>query len=175
MRKGFNLGFYFDIKLKEQLFIHTGLIMKSPMGADALKTYPLAIPELDTLLAGGEIRRKLGYINIPVMLRYRLKNFVYAEAGMQVGLKTKAIDEFTSTVQTDEDLRYLQDIKDDVNTIDYGAIFGLGHKLKQGTGMNVGLRYYLGLADIYKNNPGDPFSNRVLYVYLGIPIGAKKE
>src|SRR5437762_3527183 len=30
---GFHLGFYFDIKMKGPLLFHTGVIVKSPMGA----------------------------------------------------------------------------------------------------------------------------------------------
>jgi len=48
--KGFNLGFYFDIQLKKNSnwYLHTGLLLKSPMGADGLPTYSLNNPELDS-------------------------------------------------------------------------------------------------------------------------------
>src|SRR4051812_8872102 len=38
---GFNLGFYFDIKLKDPWMLNTGVIVKSPMGAKGLPVYSL--------------------------------------------------------------------------------------------------------------------------------------
>jgi len=32
----FNLGFYFDIKIKEQWYLNTGVLMKSTLGVDNL-------------------------------------------------------------------------------------------------------------------------------------------
>ena len=43
----FNLGFYFDIKLNEPWMIHTGVLLKSNMGASDLPIYPL---ETQTLI-----------------------------------------------------------------------------------------------------------------------------
>src|SRR5512143_1560162 len=63
---GFNLGFYFDILLKKDKnwFIHTGVIVKSPMGADGITPYSLDDTALDSLFAGGSIERKLRYFNV---------------------------------------------------------------------------------------------------------------
>src|SRR5215217_2165088 len=46
-----NLGFYFDIKMQEKLFIHTGVLVKSKMGTSGLNPYPLATNALDTAFA----------------------------------------------------------------------------------------------------------------------------
>jgi len=47
--RGFNLGFYFDIKMSQKLFLHTGVIVKSPMGSDGLNPYALGNETLATL------------------------------------------------------------------------------------------------------------------------------
>jgi len=40
-------------------------------------------------------------------------------------------------------------------------------------GVHIGLRYYLGLTDIIKDNPGEPVKNSVFQINLGIPLGGK--
>src|SRR6478735_8770815 len=48
MRGNFNLGFYFDIKLKNpQWMVHTGVLVKSSMGTEGLPVYLLNNPDLD--------------------------------------------------------------------------------------------------------------------------------
>jgi hypothetical protein len=49
---GFNLGFYFDIKVKESPWmVHAGVIVKSSMGTSGLPAYSLNDPDLDKLFA----------------------------------------------------------------------------------------------------------------------------
>lgn len=64
----FNLGFYFDFKLKNpNLMFHTGVIVKSTMGAKDLPTYLLNDPELDAAFAvGSSVERRLSYFNVPL-------------------------------------------------------------------------------------------------------------
>src|SRR6187397_2495915 len=49
----FNLGFYFDFKLKDTSWmLNTGVIVKSTMGADKLPVYSLGDPSLDNSFTG---------------------------------------------------------------------------------------------------------------------------
>src|SRR6476620_1071454 len=53
---GFNLGFYFDIKVKETPWmVHTGVIVKSSLGAEGLPPYSLNDADLDKLFASGSV------------------------------------------------------------------------------------------------------------------------
>ena len=45
---GFHLGFYFDIKLQESLFIDTGVLVKSPMGDSSIAPYPVGDADLNS-------------------------------------------------------------------------------------------------------------------------------
>src|SRR6186997_3293855 len=50
----FNLGFYFDIKLKNPSWIfNTGVHVKNTVGSDKLPLYSLGDPVLDSAFAGG--------------------------------------------------------------------------------------------------------------------------
>jgi len=172
---GFNLGFYFDIKLKNPSWmIHTGVIMKSPMGTDNLPVYSLNNSNLDSAFSGGSVTRNLSYFNVPVMIKYRIKNHFYMEGGVQFGLMSKAVDEFANKVKDNDDLTYELKVKDKYNSLDAGVLVGVGYRLLGGNGMNLGVRYYYGLVDIANDDSTPSQYNRSLYFTVGIPIGAGK-
>jgi hypothetical protein len=169
---GFNLGFYFDFKLKNPCWmLNTGVIVKSNMGADELPVYSLGDPDLDNAFSGGKISRKINYFNVPIMMKYTFSNHIYLKAGTQLGLRYKAVDEFKNSINDEDDLKYKVDIKDQFHPIDAGLAFGAGYRLMKGNGMNIGLQYYLGLIDIKIDDSTPDQFNRVLYLTVGIPIG----
>lgn len=171
----FNLGFYFDIKLKEsqKWMIHTGVIVKSNMGVSALPVYALSDADLDSVFIGGSVERKLSYFNVPVLIKYKLTNQFYVEAGPQLGLLYKAYDEFNNNILGD-DLSYRNEIRDYFHRLDAGLMAGFGYRLMKGSGMNFGVRYYYGLVDVVIDDTGDSVANRSFYFAVGIPIGVGK-
>jgi hypothetical protein len=171
---GFNLGFYFDIKTKSNYLFHTGVIVKSPMGAEGIPPYDLNDPNLNTVFENGEVKRNLRYFNVPIMLKRPFNNHFYAEGGAMLGLMSKSFDEFKQSVNKNEDLTYKLYNRDNYHPLDAGLIAGIGYRLMGGNGMNLGLRYYYGLIDITIDDTGDDVFNRSLYLTVGIPIGAGK-
>ena len=170
----FNLGFYFDIRLKQSPWMfHTGVIVKSNVGAADLPVYSLNDPNLDNAFLGGNVERKLSYFHVPFMMKYNFKKHFYVEAGPQLGLLYKASDVFTNTVQGDE-LTYENEIRDYFHRLDAGFTTGIGYRLMKGHGMNLGIRYYYGFVDVVINDDAPSVTNRSLYFTVGIPIGAGK-
>jgi hypothetical protein len=171
-KSGFNLGFYFDIKLKNPAWmINTGVLVKSPMGAKDLPVYSLDNPELDQVFEGGKVTTNLQYFQVPIMMKYLFKNHFYVKAGTQLALINKAFDEFIQTVETDDDLVYKIKRRDNYHPIDAGLAIGAGYRLMGGNGMNIGVQYYLGLIDITVDDQGPSQRNSAFYATVGIPIG----
>lgn len=172
----FNLGFYFDIKIKNQLMFHTGVLVKSTQGANKLNPYSLDDPGLDEQFADGYVTRKINQFSVPIMLKYRFAERFHVEAGPMLALRTTGNDEFKATVVDDDDLTYKLSIKDNYKRIDAGIMAGAGLKLnkKVQKSAQLGVRYYYGLVDPLKDNTGDPQNFSSLYVYFSIPIGAHK-
>lgn len=171
----YNLGFYFDFAMKNpSLFVSTGVRVKSTMGAEGIAVYSLNDANLDQVFATGSITRRLSYFNVPVMMKYMFKNHIYAQAGIQLGLKYKATDEFLNTVEADDDLSYKVDIRDQYHPLDGGLCAGLGYRLVKGNGMNIGIQYYYGLVDARVSDASPNQYNRTLYINAGIPIGKGK-
>lgn len=175
-KNGFNLGFYFDIKLRNPSWmIHTGVLVKSTMGAREISVYSLENVDLDKIFREGSVERRLGYFNVPIMLKYKWDNNFFIEAGPMFGLMSKSKDEFSATVKKKEDLTYTLNIKDLYHPLDAGMMAGVGYRLLRGNGMNLALRYYLGLVDITIDDTTPPQYNRSLYIAIGIPIGVAKK
>lgn len=175
IRGAFNLGFYFDIKLKNpQWMVHTGVLVKSSMGADGLPVYSLGDPDLDNSFAEGEVRRKINYFNVPIAMKYEFKNHLYVEGGIMPALRAKAFDIFTTDIKERDDLEYKLKISDQFHRLDFGLVGGLGYRLMGGNGMNLTLRYYYGLVDITIDDSAPDQFNTSLYLAVGIPIGAGK-
>ncbi len=168
----FNLGFYFDFKLKHSSWmLNTGVIVKSPMGAKDLPLYSLEDTYLDSAFAGGSINRKLRYFNVPFTMKYTFKNHFFVKGGIMLALKSKCFDEFVNSKKDDDDLVHKVDIRERFRTIDGGLTFGIGYRLMKGNGMNLDLQYYYGLIDITIDNSTPEQYNRGLYLTAGIPIG----
>ena len=170
----FNIGFYFDIKTKNPSWlVHTGVLVKSTLGESNLPVYQLDDPELDNSFAEGRVQKKINYFNVPIMMKYKFNKNIFAEAGIMPSLRAKANDIFTVS-DSKGDLEYRVDTGDKYHRLDFGLIAGLGYRLMGGNGMNLGVRYYLGLVDITIDDTTADQYNSSLYLSVGIPIGAGK-
>lgn len=174
-KPNFNLGFYFDVKLSNPCWmVHTGVLVKSTMGARDIKVYPLDNPDLDDAFKDGTVVRKLGYFNVPLMIKYKWQHGFYVEGGTMLGLMHKARDEFVTSVNSRDDLTHTIDIRDRYHPFDAGLIGGMGYRLMKGNGMNLGIRYYYGLVDTAIDDTSMGQYNRALYFSLSIPVGVGK-
>ncbi|KAB2818193.1 porin family protein [Phaeocystidibacter marisrubri] len=163
-----NLGMYFDIRIRESWFLHTGFIVKSPGGGANISPYTTGISSIDDQLDKSKVTRRLGYIHLPAFIRYRFPNFLFLEGGPQVGFMTAAYDRFR--IQSgDNDLEYKHDLINQHHRWDAGLTVGVGYKLFHGRGITTGVRYYMGLTDVSKNDGIQ--QNRIGYIYVSIPIG----
>jgi len=171
----FNLGFFFDIKLAEGFYLHPEVLVKSNLGARDLPPYPTTDPDLDKLLAGARVERRINYFNIPILAKYRTPNGWGVEAGPQFSLRHKARDEFKTGVGENEELLLTVDIRDQLTRLDAGFAGGLSKKIgKTRAGVTVYVRYYAGLVDIDKVTDGKQ-RNQSILLNAAIPIGAGKD
>lgn len=168
---GWNLGFYFDIKLSEPWMLNTGVVVKGNMGAENISVYSLNDSELDNLFVDGSVTRKLNYFSVPIMLKYKFENNIYVKAGVQLGLMYNAYDIFIKSVQSEDDLQHEVKIKIQYHPLDAGLAFGIGYRLLGGDGMNIGIQYYYGLVDVRIDDSTPSELNQAFYVNVGIPIG----
>lgn len=142
-RHGFHIGFYGESFLTESIALQLE-VLYSQQGYEIKGN-------------GGTFTQKLDYINLPLMFKMYPDDNFFLEVGPQVGLAISHKEEFDSGFD-------LFDIEQefDPNSFDYGVNFGGGFKTN--SGISLGVRYHLGLGDIY--DEGSP-KNRVWQFSLG--------
>ena len=169
----FNLGFYFDIRLKNEWNLYTGVLVKAKLGDDELSANDLAFLEITpNEEENGTYSQKINYFVVPALIKYNFKNRMYLEAGPQFSLMYKAWVEFNSD-HDNKEIRTKDFNKDKINRLDAGITAGTGYKLKEDGGMTIGVKYYYGFANVYKGVSGT--NNSSLFLKVNIPIGANKE
>lgn len=100
----------------------------------------------------------LDYINVPIMAKYYVIDGLSIQAGPQIGFNVKA------DMDTKEmGIKISKDVKDNVNTVDFGLNFGAGYELPMGLFADV--RYNLGLNKV--NKEGESSKNGVFQLSVG--------
>ena len=153
---GFHVGGFVEIKVSDKFSVQPELLFS---------TQGTKLEESGTNYSY-ESNLNLSYLNIPVMAKYYVAEGFSLEAGPQIGFLTTAKSDFTATesgitVSGDED------VKDEFESVDFGVNFGAGYDFTEN--LSVGLRYNLGLSNVYKTEAGNDFknSNNVFSVSLG--------
>jgi hypothetical protein len=170
----FNLGFYFDIKMKDQWRFYTGVLVKSNVGLDKLTENDMGVLGATMWDSVGEYKQVINEFMVPAFIRYNFKNHVYIEAGPQFGLRFKGFVEFNGD-NGDIQGRTRENNKDMLQKLDAGIGAGIGYKLFKGEGWTIGARYYYGFVDSYKNISGTKSSSINLKVNIPIGKGAAKK
>jgi len=179
------LGFYFDIhpNLESPFHIATGVYVKSNVGGRKIPLdYPGNREVKDSIYNGfdaahGSVEKRFNTFYVPINLRYMTKAGIFIEGGAQVGLVFKTTDIYQADVEG-YPLNYeiTKKIKDNglYKWFDGGVNGGIGYQTKGSLGWKIGVWYYLGLTNIYKNDLGPKAYNSSLYVLATIPIGKRK-
>ena len=142
-RHGFHIGVYGESFISESFSIQPEL-MYSQQGYEITNS-------------SGTFTQKLDYINLPLMLKaYPSKNF-FLEAGPQIGLAVSHKEEYDGLFSSSQEY--------DPNNFDWGMNFGGGFKTD--SGISLGVRYHLGLGDLYDEGKAQ---NRVLQFSLGFDL-----
>ncbi|WGD35219.1 porin family protein [Olleya sp. YS] len=105
----------------------------------------------------GTFTQKLNYINLPLSLKLYPVSTFYLEAGPQIGYAISHKETFDANFNLFDTSQEFEP-----NSFDYGVNFGAGFKTD--AGVSFGVRYHLGLGDIYDD--GKP-SNRVWQFSVG--------
>ena len=167
-----NLGFYFDIRIKNQWSLYTGVLVRAKQGVDHLSDNDLTFLEAHNYPEPGTYSQVINYFLVPALLKYKWKSNIYAEGGMQFGLTHGAWVEYNSNIEG-RDARIKEENQDRLNRIDAGAMAGFGYQWKKVKNMTFGVKYYYGFVNVYKGVSGT--TNNSLFLKINIPIGAKED
>lgn len=167
----FNLGFYFDIKLKEHLSLYTGVMVKQNVGAGNLTDNDIAFLQGTLFADDGDYNQVTNFFYVPILLRYKFDNNFFLEAGPQIGYRRNAYVRFTN--KSDDREADIRDFNDDLfNRLEFGMTGGIGYQYNKGIGMTIMLKYYQAMTEAMKDFSG--YKNNGLFLTVGVPIGAGK-
>jgi len=107
--------------------------------------------------SSGTFTQKLDYINVPVLLKACPSPNFFLEVGPQIGLAISHKEEYNGIFNGS--LSY------NPTNFDWGFNFGGG--LKTDSGINLGVRYHLGLEDLYDEGKAQ---NRELPFSIGFDL-----
>jgi hypothetical protein len=142
-RHGFHIGIYGESFISQSFSIQPELLY-SQQGYEITNS-------------SGTFTQKLNYINLPVMLKaYPTKNF-FLEVGPQIGLAISHKEEYEGLFSSSQEY--------DPDNFDWGMNFGGG--VKTDSGISLGVRYHLGLGDLYDSGKAQ---NRVWLFSLGFDL-----
>ncbi|MFT4772069.1 MAG: hypothetical protein ACI9CP_000585 [Cryomorphaceae bacterium] len=165
----FNLGLYFDIRAKNNLWIYTGVLLKSNLGVKGLSEKDLNQIGANFHTREVDYSQELSYFITPLFAKYKFDNHIYATLGPQFGLLKNGLVK-SETGQDDVSTVSEQTNTDALNRFDMGFTAGAGYTLLKGAGMSIGARYYYGILDVYKDVSDS--NNSSFYIQANIPIGA---
>ena len=169
-----NLGFYFSIQIKNNWYTSTGVLVKAKQGSGKLtetdlKNLGASFPDSCTQ-EGGNYYQKINTFIVPMMIRYKFKNRMFVEGGLQASLRYNSWIDYEHKTK-EEKYQLKQYNKDLTNPIDVGATLGMGYRFShKRTSMSLSFRYYYGFVNILKGMPGT--KNSTFFLELNIPIGA---
>jgi hypothetical protein len=147
MKTSFHAGLTYDLGITDHFFIQPGLI------------YSMKGAQSDSL---SDFKFNTSYLEIPILAKYKLESGLNFFAGPYLGILMAA--KFTDGTN---DL----DVKDQMESTDFGLKLGVGYQLGMGLGFNV--HYELGLSNIYKNNDGTN-TNSVIGIGVSYTLGGSK-
>jgi hypothetical protein len=109
---------------------------------------------------------KTGYLSLPVFFRYNINQNFHLLGGPQLGylLNAETNDPNFNAAQTGSTSQ--ASLKDQLNSIDFGVVFGLGVDIQQ---FNLGVRYNLGIANTIKDSKGT--SQGISYDVKAVNVG----
>jgi hypothetical protein len=151
MKIGFHVGGVVEIPLSDQFSFAPELLFSTQGTKSEYSETDTFFGE--TVTYEYEEKLNLSYLNIPLMARYYVAEGFSLEAGPQVGFLMSAKAEGDESVTIDgttESESYSVDVKDELESLDFGLNFGAGFKMENGLFFQG--RYNLGLANLTGNS-----------------------
>lgn len=149
MKLGFHFGFVVDLGITDNFIIEPG-IFYSIKGTQSS--------------ANSDAKINLNYLDIPILAKYQLESGLNFFLGPYVGILMSATTEPGGG-----------DIKEFLNTTDFGLKVGIGYQMGSGLGFNA--HYGLGLANLNKSVSGGGTTpsnqNAVIGISVSYMLGGK--
>jgi len=164
-------GLFADWRFSEHLHFGGALLPFAGRGASGLDPVPTGDPDIDGQTAGGTMSRNLGYLEIPLLLRWAPKRETGFRVGVgpSLGVITSANDRYESTTATGRPYTLERDIEGEVGSFDLGLSADVEWRFPL---LSIAARYTYGLTDLTQD--ASEVKTRTLTGTGRIYLGKKK-
>jgi len=165
-------GLFADWRFSQNFHLGGAVLPFAGRGATSLDPVPTGDPEFDAQTAGGSMERALGYVEIPVLLRWapRRDEGLRIGAGPSLGIVTGATDRYQATTSAGTSYTLERDIADGLPGLDMGVSVDVEWRFKM---LAIAARYTQGLTDMRHEGAADAIHSRVLTGTGRISLGKK--
>jgi len=172
---GANIGLFATIRLSDSFSLVPEVDPVSRKGITNIPFVTTGDPELDPYFdPPDKSALVLNYIDIPVLLKYRLGGRVSLAAGPFVGFLMSAAESFRAESETGEKLSFKQDVTGEYRNLDYGLVFEASvvvTKPRRGEGLVFHVRYQAGLADVLKDPAASvAIRTSIVQIFVSFPF-----
>jgi hypothetical protein len=162
----FGLGTF--IKLNDKWALTPEFKPLSPRGAKdvlPLNSYASVLTEVNYNIA-------LKYIDVPVLAQYKITPTFFVSAGPQVSFLTSAIQVSSGKLPLGNTVDIEEKLKSNFESVYFSVPLEVGYSLAKahkGKGMDIKLRYNIGMSEMIKNTSYGSSKGSTLQVFLSFP------
>jgi len=163
-------GLFADWRFSQNFHLGGAVLPFAGRGAKGLPPVPTGDPEFDAQTSDGSMERSLGYVEVPVLLRWapRRDEGFRVGAGPSFGIVTGATDHYEATTSAGTTYKLERDIADGLPGLDMGVSVDVEWRFRM---LSIAARYTQGLTDMRHPGAPDAIHSRVLTgtgrIYLG--------
>ena len=172
MAFAFTLGMGTHIKLSEQWNLVPEIKFLSPKGVSNIENRLENIDQFDVESVKSSLR--LNYIDLPVLLQYRLLNGLYFSAGPQISFLLGAEQKTEVVLISGESADIVQPLENIFEQLNFGVPVEVGYAVKKpliaGKSMDIRLRYFYGLNNIFTPESGLSANHSAFMLFLTFPF-----
>ncbi len=165
-------GFYFGLST------YIKLTDKWSLAPEFKPVSPVKIKDVNNFFTGIDIQNpntyiKINYIDVPVLLQYAITDRFTVAAGPQISFLSSANQVTTGKLSTGESVEVKENLKPILNDYNFLIPLQLSYslsKMRDGKGLDVKVRYNIGLQDAFSKN--DYYSSRmsVWQIFVSFPF-----
>ena len=162
------------IKLNDKWALTPEFKPLSPRGAKDV----LPLRDYSSVLTDVNYQLELNYIDVPILAQYKITPTFFVSTGPQISFLTSAKQVSEGKLPSGNSVDIEEKFKSDFNSVYFSVPLEIGYSLSNAhkvKGMDIKLRYNVGLSEMVKNANYGSSKGSTLQVFLSFPFVKPKE
>ena len=168
-RHGLYFGLGTFIKLNEKWALTPEFKPLSPRGANQV----VPLRDYSSSLSAASYRFELNYIDVPILIQYKLSEKLFASAGPQISFLTSATQIASGNIPAGTAVEIKEKMKSNFSATYFSFPIEAGYHLsdsRKGKGMDVKIRYAVGVSNMIAASNYGSSNGSTFQVFLSFPF-----